>query len=114
MPTLEEYMAMSYPMNIDPGEESGYVVTSPDLPGIIAHNDDLADAVRKAEELRALHLEVMIEGGDPIPLPGEFKSCGGALTIRIPISLHRQLKLRAKREKVSLNQYAASLLAQAG
>ena len=114
MTTLEGYMAMSYPMNIDPGEESGYIVTYPDLPGIITHSDDLADAVRKAEELRALHLEVMIEDGDPIPLPGELKTCGGTLTIRIPVSLHRQLKLRAKREKVSLNQYAASLLAQAG
>ena len=112
MSTLEDYMAMKYPLFIEPGEESGYIATYPDLPGIIAWGETQEDAVANAEDLREEHIRFSLEKGWPISEPDELASCKGALTVRIPISLHRSLKMRAKREGVSLNQWVSNLLAR--
>ena len=72
------------------------------------------EAVSAAEELRKAWTEEHLQKGWPIPLPGDLSSCNGTLTVRIPVSLHRRLKMKAKRENTSLNQYAAYLLSRGG
>ena len=113
MEAIEKYQAIKYPAAIMPGETSGYVVTYPDLPGVVAHGATPEKAIRNAEELRMEWIEARLERGWPIPEPGELESCNGKLSVRIPKSVHRALRLKAKAEGVSLNQLTASLLSAA-
>ncbi len=112
MPTLDEYMARKYPIFVEPGEESGFIATYPDLPGIVAHGATYNKVVKNAEALREEWIRGQLEDGWPVPVPDELASCKGSLTVRIPVSLHRRLKQRAKREGVSLNQWVSTILAR--
>lgn len=111
MKSLDHFMALKYPMQIEPSEEGGYVVTYPDLPGIVAQGDTVEEACANAEDLREGWIELTLENGWEVPQPGELKSCNGTLTVRIPPALHKRLALRAKSEKVSLNRMISYLLA---
>ena len=48
-------------------EEGGYSVTVPALPGCFAQGDTLEEAVAMARESIAVHIEGLIEDGEPIP-----------------------------------------------
>lgn len=51
-----------------PNSSGGYGVYFPDLPGTLSGGDD-ADALESARECLELHLEGLLEDGDPIPAP---------------------------------------------
>lgn len=68
--TLDEYMALKYPILIEPGEESGFIATYPDLPGVIAWGETHEDAEAHAEDLREECIRRLLEDGWPVPLPG--------------------------------------------
>lgn len=52
MKTLNEYMAMSYRMEIvEDKDEGGFVVTYPDLPGCITCGETIESAVKNARAL---------------------------------------------------------------
>jgi predicted RNase H-like HicB family nuclease len=53
----------------DPDEEVAYWVECPSL-GIASMGDTVEEAIRMIHEAIALHLEDLIENGDPIP-PGD-------------------------------------------
>lgn len=62
-------------------------------------------------------LEVSIAVNDNTSLPldivrNDIEGYSGRILVRIPKSLHRQLALDAKREGISLNQYALYKLSQ--
>lgn len=52
----------------EPGSSFG--VDFPDFPGCITAGETLDDAVRKAHEVLAFHVEGMLEDGERIPEPG--------------------------------------------
>ena len=52
-----------------PNSSGGYGVRFPDLPGTLSGGDDDADALESAAECLELHLEGLLEDGDPIPAP---------------------------------------------
>lgn len=52
-----------------PNSSGGYGVHFPDLPGTLSGGDDDADALESAAECLELHLEGLLEDGDPIPAP---------------------------------------------
>lgn len=110
MSSIEQYRTFKYPMLIEPGEEGGFVVTYPDLPGVVGEGDNVAEATTNAEELRMVWTETCIEDGMEVPQPGELSSCNGTLTVRIPPALHKRLSLRARNEKISLNRLISYLL----
>ncbi|MEA2739702.1 MAG: hypothetical protein QOH05_3009 [Acetobacteraceae bacterium] len=49
--------------------DSDYGVDFPDFPGCVTAGETLEDARRMAAEAIQLHIEGMIEDGDPIPAP---------------------------------------------
>lgn len=51
------------------GEVGNYGVVFPDLPGCVSAGDDIAQAEAMAQEALQLHLEGMVEDGDPLPTP---------------------------------------------
>ena len=82
MKTLDDYMAMSYRMEIiEDKEEGGFVVSYPDLPGCVTCGETVEN------------------------YSGQFK-------LRIPRSLHRLLAEHSQREGISMNQYCVYLLSR--
>lgn len=66
MDKLDKYI---FPAVFESGEEKGYVVTFPDLPGCITEGDTLEEAYGMAKEALELHLYGMEEDEDNIPEP---------------------------------------------
>ena len=71
MKTLNDYMAMSYRMEI---VEGGFVVFYPDLPGCITCGETIESAVENAQDAKKAWLEAALEEGieihEPVSLGG--------------------------------------------
>lgn len=62
--TLNDYMAMSYRMEIvEDKDEGGFVVTYPDLPGCITCGETIESAVANAVDAKKAWLEAALEEG---------------------------------------------------
>lgn len=107
---------LQYPVTIRPLSEeegSGYLIEFPDLPGCIADGETIEEALHEAEDALNAWILTAKEYNDPIPKPSIASKYSGQWRIRLPKSLHAALALRAKSEGVSLNMFAATILAQA-
>ena len=70
MKTLNDYMAMSYRMEIvEDKDEGGFVVSYPDLPGCIACGETAESAVANAVDAKRTWLEAALENGVEIYEP---------------------------------------------
>lgn len=58
-----------YAAIIERGEEPGFGVTFPDFPGCVSAGDTVQQAAMNAEEALRGHIGLMIQDGDPIPMP---------------------------------------------
>ncbi len=115
MADLETAERNRYAVQLQPlGEDEGggWLAEVPDLPGCISDGDTPEEAVRNVED--ALHSWVATaeEFGDPVPEPGTSSRHSGKWVMRVSRSLHMRLAQRAKAEGVSLNAFAAQLLAE--
>ena len=64
MKTLNDYMAMSYRMEIvEDKEEGGFVVFYLDLPGCITCGETIESAVENAQDAKKAWLEAALEEG---------------------------------------------------
>ena len=98
MKTLNDYMAMSYRMEIiEDKDEGGFVVSYPDLPGCITCGETVESAVENALDAKKAWLEAALEDG---------------VEIHEPDSLHRSLAEHSQREGISMNQYCVYLLSK--
>ena len=48
-------------------DEGGYTVTVPSLPGCITQGETLEEAITMAKDAIRLHIESLIEDGQPVP-----------------------------------------------
>ena len=113
MKTLNDYMAMSYRMEIvEDKDEGGFVVSYPDLPGFITCGETLERAVANAVDAKKAWLEAALENGIEIHEPDSLEDYSGQFKLRIPRSLHRSLAEHSKREGISMNQYCVYLLSR--
>jgi antitoxin HicB len=110
--SLEEYLALQYPMQVIAAPEGGYVIIFPDLPGCMTQVETADEIGPMAEDARRGWMESVYEHGPEIPLPTYPGEHSGRFNVRIPRSLHRQLAEGADQEGVSLNQYVTMLLSQ--
>ena len=105
MKTLNDYLAMSYRMEIvEDKDEGGFVVSYPELPGCITCGETIERAVENAE--------AALEEGIEIHEPGSLEEYSGQFKIRMPRSLHRDLAEHSKKEGISMNQYCIYLLSK--
>lgn len=58
-----------FPAIFEPGENRGYVVVFPDLPGCITEGATIEEALHMAKDALELYLYGLEEDGDPIPEP---------------------------------------------
>lgn len=71
MKTLDDYMELSYRMEIvKDKDESGYVLTFPELPGCMTCGETIEKAVENAEDAKRAWIEAALEGGIEIQEPG--------------------------------------------
>ena len=113
MKTLNDYMKMSYRMEIvEDREEGGFVVSYPDLPGCITCGETIETAVANAQDAKRTWLEAALEEGIEIQEPDSLDDYSGQFKLRIPRSLHRLLAEHSKREGISMNQYCVYLLSR--
>lgn len=95
-------------------EGGGYLIEFPDLPGCMSDGETIEEAIANGEDAKCCWIAAMKEAGRPIPAPstGSAETYSGKWQLRAPKSLHRRLAERAKREGVSLNTLAVTLLAE--
>lgn len=111
--TLNDYMAMSYRMEIvEDKEERGFVASYPELPGCITCGETIETAVASALDAKKAWLEAALEAGIPIQEPDNLEDYSGQFKLRIPRSLHKSLVEHSKREGISMNQYCVYLLSR--
>ncbi|MGI8554702.1 MAG: type II toxin-antitoxin system HicB family antitoxin [Dehalococcoidia bacterium] len=110
--SLDEYLALQYPFHAIAEPEGGYTILFPDLPGCMTQAETADEIAEMAEDARATWIESEYEMGREIPLPSYPGEYSGKFIVRVSRSLHRTLVQSAEREGVSLNQYAATLLAR--
>lgn len=113
MKTLNDYMSMSYRMEVvEDKEEGGYVVAYPDLPGCITSGDTIEAALANAVDAKKAWLEAAIEEGVEIYEPNSLENYSGQFKLRMPKSLHRSLAEHSNMEGISMNQYCVYLLSK--
>lgn len=113
MKTLNDYMAMSYRMEIvEDKDEGGFVVSYPDLPGCITCGETVEKAVANALDAKREWIEAALEEEIKINEPDNLEDYSGQFKLRLPRSLHRLLAEHAKREGISMNQYCVYLLSR--
>ncbi len=64
---------MNYPVVLHKDKASDYGVTVPDLPGCFSAGRTVDEALAMAKEAIELHLEGLIEEGQPVPRPGRIE-----------------------------------------
>ena len=113
MKTLNDYMAMSYRMEIvEDKDEGGFVVSYPDLPGCITCGETIESAVSNAQDAKRVWIEAALEEEIPIFEPDNLEDYSGQFKLRIPRSLHRLLAEHSKKEGISMKQYCVYLLSR--
>ena len=113
MKTLNDYMKMSYRMEIvEDKEEGGFVVSFPDLPGCITCGETLENAIANAADAKKTWIEAALEEGVEILEPNSLQDYSGQFKLRMPRSLHRSLAEHSQREGISMNQYCVYLLSK--
>jgi len=107
-----EYRFTVRPLSEEEG--GGWLVEYPDLPGCMSDGETIDEAIANAEDAKRCWIAAMKEAGRLIPPPSAEPAEGysGKWQLRAPKSLHRRLAERAKREGVSLNTLAVTLLAE--
>ena len=113
MKTIDDYMKMSYKMEIiENKDEGGFIVSFPDFPGCITCGETIENAVSNAEDAKKAWFEATIKEGIEINEPDNLESYSGQFKLRIPRSLHRSLAEHSQREGISMNQYCVYLLSK--
>jgi predicted RNase H-like HicB family nuclease len=65
--TIDEYMAMNYPMEVIKDEdEGGYVISFPDLNGCVTCAETIEAALAAAEDAKRAWIEAALEEGYPV------------------------------------------------
>ncbi len=107
--TVQDYIKLPYNFIIRPLEdESGkyYYATVLELDGCQSTGETFEEAYDDLMEAMQGWIETKLEHGFPVPLPIESDKFSGNFIVRLPKSLHARLAVEAKKEGVSLNQYA--------
>lgn len=98
---------MHYPIVIHKDRRSDYGVTVPDLPGCFSAGSTLDEAIAMAREAIELHIEGLIEEGQPVPRAGRVEdhardpaNTGGTWAV-VSIDASR-LRTNAKRINITI------------
>ena len=60
---------LAYPVNLEPAEEGGFIVTFPDIPKVVTEGDDETEALAWGLDALVTILESYVDDKQPIPYP---------------------------------------------
>lgn len=106
---LKYYMSLNYTIMVQERNDSSghyYFGKVLELDGCMSDGETPEELDKNIKEAMECYFEAMMKFGQTIPLPVEESSYSGKFNLRIPSSLHQRLAIEAKKEGVSLNQYA--------
>lgn len=79
----------TYTIGLEPGEQGGYTVSVPVLPGCVTQGDTYEEAVAMAQDAILAYLAVLVEDGDPIPVePQPSTSVAVGVQVDVPTASH--------------------------
>lgn len=107
---MYDYPVMIRPLTADEGGD--YLAEVPDLPGCMADGETEIEALQNVESAIGEWIDEAQRLGRKLPEPSLLNRYSGRWVQRVPKSLHMKLAEQAKREGVSLNQLAATLIAE--
>ena len=115
MKDKEYYLGLNYPILIDKIYDEGellFTASIKELPGLIVYGESLEEVYDEIELAKADWIEANLEWGREIkePLENSREEYSGKVTLRLPKSLHRDVKERSEIEGVSLNQTLVQLI----
>ena len=108
--SVSDYPVVIRRLSADEG--GGYLAEAPDLPGCIADGETEAEAIQNIASAIDEWIDEARRLGRKIPDPSALDKYSGRWVQRVPKSLHMKLAEQAKREGVSLNHLATTLLAE--
>ena len=75
-------------MHVEPLDEGGFLITSPDVPGLVAEGRSVTEATEIAQGLARKIAESCIEHGDPLPRAlTVVPESGGEIDLLVPVSV---------------------------
>jgi len=101
-------MSLPYEFSVKLIEDEGekyYFAKFAELDGCMTDGETLEELAKNIPEAMRGWLETCIDNNIPIPEPNA-DDYSGKFLVRIPRVLHKNLATQAKKEGVSLNQYA--------
>jgi antitoxin HicB len=113
---FEDYVRLVSHLSKEDG--GGYLVTFPDLPGVMADGETVEEALRNARDAFESAIAALVDMGRDIPAPTlrpddvAAPNLSGKFVTRVPKSIHAQLARCARAEGVSLNSLVLALLAE--
>lgn len=93
-------------------EGRGYLAEAIDLNGCIADGETIEEAIHNLEDAVNSWIKTAQELHLFVPTPSDDSQFSGKWVVRTPKSIHHRLVDMAKREGISLNTLAVSLLAE--
>lgn len=111
--TPEEYLKDPYARVLIPDGETGtYTARILEFPGCITEADSIEEALKRLEDTAESWIQACLDIGKAIPQPAATQEYGGKVALRLPRSLHQQAVEVAEFERVSLNQFLVSAIAE--
>ena len=115
MKDKEYYLGLNYPILIEKIYDEGellFTASIKELPGLIVYGESLEEVYDEIELAKADWIEDNLEWGRKIkePLENSLEEYSGKITLRLPKTLHRDVKERSEIEGVSLNQTMVQLI----
>ena len=100
---MKGYELKVYPIKGEDGVEE-WCAEFPAIEGIVGGGDSPEQAVKEAVSNLEDYIALLEQEQKTLPTEYNEPDCSGKLSIRMPISLHRNLKRKAEYEGISLNQ----------
>lgn len=91
-------------------EDQCYIAAVPELPGCMTHGATMQEAAVRAREAITVYIESLVARGLPVPVPLSEQRFSGKIPLRVDPVLHRNLAVKARRQRLSLNKYIESVL----
>jgi predicted RNase H-like HicB family nuclease len=113
MTIAADILRKPYSRVVVPDENGTFTAEIFEFPGCIAIGDTAGDALANLDDVAADWISTTLEQGQDIPEPIEASDFSGKLVLRMTSGLHKRATMCAERERVSLNQFIVTCLAEA-
>ena len=107
-----QYLKKPYARILVPTEDGRFSAEVLEFPGCYAHGNTPDEAFRRLEDAAGSWIEAALEQGQAIPEPFGSMDFGGKFALRLPRSLHRRAARLAEKDRISLNQFCVSAIAE--